>query len=166
MSKKFRIPFTDIGRRITGLSTPVFGVSWNPPEDKRNIVRRLIAFLEDRRALYADFHMEYGPWVETSILEMRAKLTDILKTCSDDEGLAGLIRAMRAACRKCLDKMGHPGGPPRRMLYPHEAATWHPLGEMLGIFGLHLARLCSAYGVDVEPELASIFPRADEEVEE
>jgi len=165
MSKKNRIPFADIARRITGISTPVFGVSWNPPEDKRENVRRLVAFLEDRRALYADFPVEYGPWVETSVLEMRAELTDVLKTCSADEELAGPIRAMRAACRKFLDEMGHPGHF-RRMIYPHEAAMWHSLGEMRAIFGLHLARLCSAYGVDVEPELASIFPKADEEVDE
>ncbi|MCD6326540.1 hypothetical protein J7M28_03155 [bacterium] len=165
MRKKRRIPFADIARRITGISTPVFGVSWNPAEDKREIVRRLVAFLEDRRALYADFHMEYGPWVENSVLEMRAELTSILKACSEDEELVGPIRAMRAACRKFLDQTGHPGSP-RRMLYPHEAAMWHSLGEMRGIFGLHLARLCSAYGVDVEPELASIFPKADEEVAE
>jgi len=165
MSKKRRIPFSDIAHRITGISTPVFGVSWNPPEDRRQIVRRLVAFLEDRRALYADFHMEYGSWVEKSVLEMRAELTDVLKTCSDDDMLAGPIRAMRAACRKFLDEMGHPGRPPR-MLYPHEAAMWQALGEMRAIFGLHLARLCSAYGVDVEPELASIFPTADEEVAE
>lgn len=30
-------------------------------------------------------------------------------------------------------------------------------------FELHLARLCAAFGVDVEPELASIFPSGDEE---
>ena len=162
MSKKRRIPFADIARRITGISTPVFGVSWNPAEDKREIVRRLVAFLEDRRALYADFHMEYGPWVEKSVFEMRAEMTNILKACSKDEELAGSIRAMRAACRKFLDQTGHPGSP-RRMLYPHEAAMWHSLGEIRAIFGLHLARLCSAYGVDVEPELAAIFPRADEE---
>ena len=163
MSKKRRIPFADIAKRITGISTPVFGVSWNPPEDKRDIVRGLVAFLEDRRALYADYHMEYGPWVQESIIEMRVELTSVLKTCSADSDLTGPIRAMRAASRKFLDEMGHPGRS-RRMIYPREAAMWQALGEMRGVFGLHLARLCTAYGVDVEPELASIFPQADEEI--
>ena len=162
MSKKRRIPFADIAKRVTGISTPVFGVSWNPPEDKRDIVRRLVAFLEDRRALYADYHMEYGPWVQESVIEMRAELTNVLKTCPDDEDLTGPIRAMRAACRKFLDEMGHPGRS-HRMVYPHEAGMWQALGEMRGVFGLHLARLCAAYGVGVEPELANIFPQSDEE---
>ena len=66
MSRNPRVPFADIARRITGISTPVFGVSWTPPESKRDVVRRLVAFLEDRRALYAEYHMEYGPWFGVS----------------------------------------------------------------------------------------------------
>jgi len=162
VNKKRRISFADIARRVTGISTPVFGVSWNPPENSRDIVRRLVAYLEDRRALYADYHAEYGPWVEESVLQMRAELTNILKACPEDEHLTGPVRAMRAACRKFLDQMGHPGTP-RRIMYPYEASMWHALGEMRAIFGLHLARLCASYGVDVEPELASIFPTPDEE---
>ena len=164
MSKKRRVPFADIARRITGISTPVFGVNWNPPEDKREIVRRLVAFLEDRRALYAEYDMEYGPWVEKSILEIRGELTDILKHCPEDQELTGPIRAMRAACRKFLDEAGHPGHRPRRW-HPREAGTWEALGELRGVFGLHLARLCAMYGVDAEPDLASTFPATDDDDE-
>ena len=162
MKKSMRLSFREVAQRITGISTPVFGVSWNPPEDKREIVRRLVTFLEDRRALYAEFQMEYGPWVERSVLEMRAELTKALKSSSDDEQLAGPMRAMRAACRKFLDQMGPPNGT-RRMSYPHEAMMWQALGELRAMFGLHLARLCAGFGVDVEQELASIFPAAEEE---
>jgi hypothetical protein len=162
MKKSRRLPFQQVAQRITGISTPVFGVSWNPPEDKRAIVRRLVAFLEDRRALYADFHMEYGPWVEKSVLEMRAEITNTLKTCPEDDHLTGPLRAMRAACRKFLDEMGPPDRG-RRMFYPREAMMWQALGELRGVFGLHLARLCAAFGIDVEPELVSIFPGTDDE---
>lgn len=162
MNKPRRLPFREVAQRVTGISTPVFGVSWNPPEDKREIVRRLVAFLEDRRALYADFHMEYGPWVEKSVLEMRAEITNALKTCSEDEHLAGPLRAMRAACRKFLDEMGPPDSR-RRVFYPREAMMWQALGELRGVFGLHLARLCAAFGVDVEPELATILPAGEED---
>jgi hypothetical protein len=164
MPRKHRIPFADIAKRITGISTPVFGVSWTPPKSKRDIVRRLVTFLEDRRALYAQYHMEYSPWVDKSVLEIRAELTDILKTCPDDELLTGSIRALRAACRKYLDEIGHPGKR-KHMIHPHEAEMWQALGELRAVFGIHLARLCSAYGVDVEPELASIFPEYDVEDE-
>jgi hypothetical protein len=58
MKGRSRVRFADIGKCITGLSTPIFGLSWNPPETQRDIVGRLVAFLEDRRALYADYIME------------------------------------------------------------------------------------------------------------
>ncbi len=162
MKKSRRLSFREVAQRITGFSTPVFGVSWNPPESSREIVRRVVAFLEDRRALYADFHMEYGPWVEKSVLEMRGELTNALKSCPEDEQLTGPLRAMRAACRKFLDEMGPPNSR-RRVFYPREALMWQALGELRGVFGLHLARLCTAFGVDVEPELASIFPASEED---
>jgi len=160
--KKKRFPFSEIAKRISGLSTPVFGVSWNPPEDKRNIVRRLVAFLEDRRVLYNEYCMEYGPWVEQSVIEIRRELTDILSGCPEDLQLTGPLRAMRAACRKFLDDAGHPEMR-KVVIYPRDAGIWYSLGEMRGIFGLHLAQLCTAYGVDVEPELETIFPRIDEQ---
>lgn len=166
MSKESRIPFADIARRITGITTPVFGVNWEPPESKRDVVRRLVAFLEDRRALYAPYDMEHGPWVERSVLEMRGELTNVLKDCPEDENITGPIRAMRAACRKFLDKTGPPGRRERRQHFMrYEAGIWEALGELRAIFGLHLARLCAAYGVDAEPDLASIFPEPDEETE-
>jgi len=161
MAKSAKVSFKHAAERITGISTPIFGVSWNPPEDKRDIVRRLIAFLEDRRTLYADYHAEYGPWVEQSVLEMRRELTNLLKGCPEDDALVGPIRAMRAACRKFLDRMGPPEGA-RRIYYSREALMWEALGEMRGSFGLHLARLSAAFGIDIEPGLAAILPVPDE----
>jgi len=162
MKKRSKLSSKEVARRITGTSTPLFGVSWNPPEDKREVVRRLFAFLEDRRSLYADFHGEYGPWVERSVLEMRQELNEILKACPEDDNLTGPMRAMRAACRKFLDEMGPPDSD-KRVYYPREAVMWQALGELRGIFGLHVARLSAAFGVDVEPELATILPALEKE---
>lgn len=36
------------------------------------------------------------------------------------------------------------------------------LGELRGVFGVHLARLAVAYGIDVEDDLGSILPGEDE----
>lgn len=41
--------FSEILNRITGLRCPVFGISWDPTEDNRNIARRIILFLEAKR---------------------------------------------------------------------------------------------------------------------
>lgn len=159
---KRKVSFKKVAGSITGISTPIFGVSWNPPKDKRDVVRDLVTYLEDRRALYQDYHMEYGPWVINSVLEMRTELTSALKRCGDEAEMSQPLRAMRAACRKFLDEMN---GPSKRIHQPYarEPFMWSALGELRGVFGLHLARLCVAYGINVEPEIASIFPAQDKD---
>lgn len=160
--RKKKTSFKSIARSITGISTPFFGVSWNPPPDKIRFAQRLVAFLEDRRALYQPYHLEHGPYVTDSILEIRRELTDILKTCPQDEALIEPLRAMRAACRKYLDAVDPHA---RRIQYSYggDILFAAALGELRGVFGLHLARICVAFGINVEQELASMFPATDNE---
>lgn len=160
--KATKNPVRRLARSFTGFSTPIFGVSWNPPKDRQELVRRLVAFLEDRRALYQPYEIEHGSWVAESILEIRRELTKTIQECPQEPELLEPLRAMRAACRKYLDE----ADPRERRIhrpYGGELLFASALGELRGVFGLHLARLCLAYGVEVENELASIFPAADDE---
>lgn len=75
MSRAKKIAFTEIAKRITGFSIPIFGIQWNPPESEREIVRQTFIFLEDRRALYNDFAHEIDHEVTESILSIRNELT-------------------------------------------------------------------------------------------
>ena len=50
--KSHKIRFKEIIRRLTGFSTPFFGISWQPPESERKTIRKLFNFLEDRRVLF------------------------------------------------------------------------------------------------------------------
>lgn len=43
--------FSEIANRLTGISTPLGGASWQPAELEVSGARRVIAFLEDRRVL-------------------------------------------------------------------------------------------------------------------
>jgi hypothetical protein len=43
--------FSEITNRLTGLSTPLLGVSWQPTDLEVSPARRVIGFLEDRRVL-------------------------------------------------------------------------------------------------------------------
>ena len=152
-----KVPFNNIVRSLTGISTPVFGVSWNPPETQRDIVRKLIIFLEDRRALYNPFDIEMPVYVGRSIIEIRHQLTEILENLGESSEISQHLRAMRAACRKYLDNTCNHLNP---RYHFRDFEVFASLGELRAVFGIHIAQLCVKYGIDIEQDLASIIPTA------
>ncbi len=80
------------------------------------------------------------------------------------------LRAMRAGCRKLLDTVQHDGE--RVVAFGFSRghhASWvflPALGELRGVFGIHLARIAALHGLDVEEPLSSILPSGPEEEEE
>ena len=103
--KRFRLKGKAIASRLTGISCPIAGISWIPPVDEQDKARRLLTFLEDRRALYHPYDMEVGDYVVESILEIRERLTADLEDVSKSSLLGESLSAMRAVCRKFLDKI-------------------------------------------------------------
>jgi hypothetical protein len=75
---------------------------------------------------------------------------------------------MRAACRKFLTTVE---ANDRRKIIHHSHQMGHfaswifmsALGEMRGVFGLHIARLAASHGLDIEDDLAVIVPFRDDE---
>lgn len=158
--------FKEILSRLTGISVPVFGVSWNPPEADRAVVKRVVAYLEDRRVLYAPSEMEVAEHCVHSVIEIRGFLTDEIGKLDETSDLAANLRAMRAACRKFLDAVQDDGGRIVRHGFSQgHWASWvfnSALGELRGVFGIHVAIVATKYGVNVEKDLAGILPGEDE----
>ena len=154
-----KIPFKKIARSLTGISTPVFGVSWTPPVTEREIARKLIVFLEDRRALYNPYDIEMPDYVDQSIIEIRHELTEILKSIDEKPRLSEHIRAMRAVSRKFLNQTAIHHG---RRHFGGDADFCTALGELRAIFGIHIVQISVEYGIDVEDEIASIMPSYDD----
>lgn len=69
---------------------------------------------------------------------------------------------MRTACRKFLDSVGWDDSEVVRHAREHGYyASWEfysALGEIRGVFGIHLARIAASFHIDVEDSLASILP--------
>ncbi|MDQ3803034.1 MAG: hypothetical protein M3416_04165 [Acidobacteriota bacterium] len=158
--------FKEIVNRLTGISTPVFGVQWNPLEADITKARRVISFLEDRRVLFNPSEMETPAYCVRSVIEMRRFLTTELSSIDEDSELSQSIRAMRAACRKFLDTVEQDD---RRIItfgaHPGHYASWifmGALGEMRGVFGIQIAKLAAQHGLDVEDNLATILPASDD----
>lgn len=161
--------FKEIINRLTGISTPVFGISWNPPALDVSVARETILFLEDRRVLFNPHHLEDPNHCILSIIEIREFLTQKLTDLDERSGLAPHLRAMRAACRKFLKTVQ--GTAPRRTQYsyrqrPDKWIFFPAIGELRGVFGIHLAQIAAKPGIDIEEDLASILPEEDYPEEE
>ncbi len=151
----------DILLRITGISCPIFGVSWNPPEAQTKVVTRLIRFLEDRRVLYVPSEMEVPHHCVQSVLDIRRFITNELLSIDNGSELATTLQALRAACRKFLNTISEKQDIILYGAHRNHWASWEfngAVGELRGVFGVHLARLAAQYGTEIEDELASILP--------
>ncbi|MGB8028922.1 MAG: DUF6650 family protein [Terracidiphilus sp.] len=153
--------FSEIANRLTGISTPFGGASWQPAEMEIAAARRVMAFLEDRRVLYAPEEMEVASHCVQSVIEIRHHLSDVLGKLDSGSELAASLRAMRAACRKFLERVGTDG---RGGIHHGSGWGFHgwtfgsALGELRGTFGIHLAKIAAVFKLDVEDRLASILP--------
>jgi hypothetical protein len=154
--------FSEIANRLTGISTPIFGVSWQPSELELAAARRIVSFLEDRRVLYSPNELEVPAHCVDSILQIRLFLTSEIGKLDSKSELTASLRAMRAACRRFFDAVGAEDG----YIIQHATENGHyaswtfysALGELRGTFGIHLARIAGHFRLDVEDDLASILP--------
>jgi hypothetical protein len=151
--------------RLSGISTPVFGVSWTPTETEVRASRRILTFLEERRVLYNPTDLEHPAHCIDSVLSIREFLTDELGKTDQDSKLADNLQAMRAACRKFIDSLDGSGqandyiGVPFRT--PHAYRDWvfyTAIGDLRSIIGLHVALIAVRNGLRVDKDLASIVP--------
>lgn len=163
--------FSEIANRLTGISTPLGGISWQPTDLELSAARRVIAFLEDRRVLYTPESLEVPSHCVQSVLEIRHFLSGELGKLDKVSEFADSLKAMRAACRKFMERVGTDGR--EVILYAHQHDHWaswtfySALGEMRGAFGVHLAKIAAKFHLDVEDGLASILPaRADADSDE
>lgn len=158
--------FSEIASRLTGISTPLGGVSWQPTELDISAARRIVVFLEDRRVLYAPDELEVPSHCVHSVLEIRRFLTAEIGKLDSGSEFATSLRAMRIACRKFLERVGVDD---ERIVYANHRGHWvswtfySALGEMRGTFGVHLARIATRFKLDIEDKLAVILPEKDEE---
>jgi len=174
------VKFSEVASRMTGFSSPVFGVSWQPPAPDVAIARRVIAFLEDRRVLYVPYEVEIPEHCIESVIRIRDFLTSLLGEHAMGKDLEVSLRNMRAACRKFMTgvdtwtggaigrtvgildtKAGTYTSIPPTGIHMDDVNFNQALGELRGVFGILLGLLAIKYGLDIEPGLDSILPDED-----
>lgn len=153
-----------MGYRVTGVDTPFGGISWEKTPGDRDIARRVVTFLEDRRVLFGDRHMEDEGHCVASALEIRAFLTDQITSAEPGKELEVSLRAMRASARRFVDAGGPHG---RDFVQSHSMFQTDrfslALGDLRTAIGYQLAVILSQYPMPIEEQLASILPAADED---
>lgn len=153
--------FSELLNRLTGISCPVFGVSWNPVDTERSVARRIIVFLEARRILYSAYEYESVCPCITSVTEIKNYLTTELQVIDEQSNLNSYVRAMRNACNKFLSKCPDEKDFRCYACRPNSIQNWiftSAIGELRGVFGIMVGQMAKAYGLDVEDELAQIIP--------
>lgn len=116
--------------------------------------------------LYAPDELEVPAHCVRSVLELRRFLTTDCSKLDHGSVFSASLRAMRAACRKFLERVGV-DGENRLLVYADQRGHWaswtfySALGEMRGTFGVHLAQVAAQLKIDVEDELAAIIPGTD-----
>jgi hypothetical protein len=127
------------------------------PGDK-DIARRVIIYLEDRRLLFGERHTEDQMHCVDSAIGIRNFLAQELTNAKPGKSLEASLRAIRAACRKFVEAAG-PND--RNFMYQDGPQTDRfslALGELHTLVGLHLAVIANQYDLEVEDDLAQILP--------
>lgn len=153
--------FTELLNRLTGISCPVFGVSWNPVDTERSIARRIIIFLEPRRVLYSAYDYESVCPCITSVTDIKNYLTSELQNIDEQSELNAYVRSMRNACNKFLSKCPDKKEFRCYACQPGNIDNWiftSAIGELRGVFGVMIGQIAKVYGLDVEDDLAQIIP--------
>ncbi len=151
----------DLLRRLTGISTPIVGLSWQPAPSESEAANRVLALLEDRRVLYENYSWEVPEQCIDSVLRIREALTTEIGMLSPDSPLAANLRAVNAACRRFLRQAGAADGV--GILMPGSFRRWQfesALGELRASIGIHVAVIAQAHGLPVPSELVKILPEA------
>ena len=173
-----KVSFDDLKQTISGFSTPLFGVSYNPSEGEREIAKELISFLEKQKALYDPFIkniLTYGEvpvYMVKYLLPASDQLSVFINKANDMEFLNTSITSMLVAFRKFFTtcqsigvgfnfSLGK-GILDQKNSTCDRAASCYTffvaIGELRGVFGEHIAKLLLAYGLDIDEKLAELLP--------
>jgi hypothetical protein len=106
--------------------------------------------------LYVPGELQVPSYCVQSVLEIQTFLTEEIGQLDPKNELAEHLRALRAACRKFLDS-----AQTQRDWQPFDPIFSGALGELRGVFGIHVAFMAVKYKLDVEDDLATILPGED-----
>jgi hypothetical protein len=145
--------------RITGGSGPWGGAQWERKDDDREIARRVMNLLGDKRMLWKDFSLEIEEHCVSSADHARKELGKHLDNPEIGQEMIRHVQLLQRLFRDFMDEVGPGRGDWDR--YYRSMGTdplSMALGRLRGLVGVQVGEMAAEYGLDVSEELASIVP--------
>jgi hypothetical protein len=147
---RWRLPW-----RLTGFSTPVAGVQWENNDGDREVVRRLLNALEDRRVLFAQYGAEVPEHCIESAIQIRKTLTGEMNTRGISDNLELALKDLRAVFSAFVDAMGSRDAQRHGLDMISFAGA---LATLRSLVGERLSVLCVHYDIEIVGRLHQIVP--------
>jgi hypothetical protein len=157
----------DVKKRLNGFSLPIVGggAQWETIESSRTSAHRVLSFLADRRVLFNPYWREQAGECVESVLAVRRMLSEEIGNLHADDPLVQHLDAMRAACRRFLDRVRAKSGDQDRRLWAPYREIDHDdvllvmgLGELRAVMGVQIGLIAAAFDLDVPDTLIEILP--------
>ena len=146
--------------RLTGASLGSVGVQWEQKDDDREIARRVLNLLADRRLLWKDFTVEVEVHCVGSAIQIRRELGRHLDNPEISAPLAARVRLLQTLFRSFIDELGPYGGD--QTLHRWSSVGTDPmsmaLGRLRALVGVQIGALASEFELEVGEDLALIIP--------
>ncbi|MGB4388867.1 MAG: DUF6650 family protein [Caldicoprobacterales bacterium] len=94
-----------MGFRITGIDTPIGGISWEYTDSEKKGVQQLFDYLETKRLLINPIEMEKKDWCILSAIEIKQKINEINIKFDFKNDTKLITKAMIDACNTFLDDL-------------------------------------------------------------
>jgi uncharacterized protein DUF6650 len=152
-----KIYFNDIVSRFTGISTAVFGISWNPPPDERKLAEEVITYIENKGLFYAPFEWEHPLDSYNSASAIRDELTEMMKRLRRKKELFQQLEIIRNSVRefqRSLRKQSLESIPSKTQMNNDQIKHFDgSLVDLRRHCGSQIAIIAVKYGLDVYAEL-------------
>jgi hypothetical protein len=154
-----------IASRITGFSTPVGGVDWDPPVPQITAAERAITYLESKGLLYTEFQWENPNQCYADASALRDELTRQMLELPKESFVYRQLDAMRDACRVFRERLM------KWKLYTvpyyadlndkQRADFLQALGGLRDACGKQIMILQVEYNIDVADHLKACLPSSE-----
>lgn len=139
--------------RITGVGP--WSVQWEYLETNREVARRVLADLEDRRVLFYSHGREDPEYCRRSADEIRQLTKRELSRVEQGDDMDRALRAIRNAARVFIDQ----AGPESKRFLDDMGAFWKALEDMRIAMAPYIRGMATAYAILIDHVLDENLPR-------